>query len=351
MMNVSEYTLLTGVLIANVYLLLAALLSRKDRWLQRWGIFPLMGLLLAGIVRLFCSVEFRFAQMVVRDKFFLPTLQRATHLEIGTLSDGSSFRVSALILFIWALVGMAFTVHFIVGHLLFWRQVHRARHTHDAEAYAMFATLPGVTERHCKQVKIVQTDAVDVPMVTGFFRPVILLPFLSYSEQDLCYIIHHEWMHFKGKDVWIKLLVKIAFVIFWWNPWMPMFQRNINQALELRCDSCVVAGFGAARRVSYLETILKIYKESASKHSTKKMQMSFGLVQAFFGRGKKKDIKQRFCLVLDSKNEKSKKEKAIIAGFFLALAVTFLFSVILVVQPYTPPPSAVAHVHVELQKD
>ena len=56
------------------------------------------------------------------------------------------------------------------------------------------------------------------PMVYGLFSPKIVLPAQQYSETQYRYILLHEWMHIRRKDLWKKALMLAVAVLHWYNP-------------------------------------------------------------------------------------------------------------------------------------
>lgn len=58
--------------------------------------------------------------------------------------------------------------------------------------------------------------------------------------QALYFILKHELIHYKQKDLWYKLLLLMAQVIHWFNPLVYIMVEQAEQDLEARCDLKVV---------------------------------------------------------------------------------------------------------------
>ena len=94
-------------------------------------------------------------------------------------------------------------------------------------------------------------------MVTGIKSACIYLPDLLYTDQELHLIFKHELQHFKSRDILIKLFYCSLLAIFWWNPIVHRFQRELEWLLELRCDMNVTKKLNKLERIAYLEIILR----------------------------------------------------------------------------------------------
>lgn len=85
----------------------------------------------------------------------------------------------------------------------------------------------------------------------GFRTPVILLPQSRIPEEALPYILRHELVHFKRKDLWFKSLVILATAIHWFNPVVYLMARAIALQCKISCDAQVVSGTDAAGRNNF----------------------------------------------------------------------------------------------------
>lgn len=108
--------------------------------------------------------------------------------------------------------------------------------------------------RICKKIKS--------PMVTGFLKPVLLLPHEDYSADEAEIIIRHELIHFKKHHLWYKLLLLLTESVSWFNPFAYIMFRAANKDMELACDDEVIKNADYTFRQKYCETILNgIHRE------------------------------------------------------------------------------------------
>lgn len=85
-------------------------------------------------------------------------------------------------------------------------------------------------------VSIVKCRYLDTPMGLGILKKFIVLPDCCYSDNELYYILLHEYTHFMNRDIVIKFLFSIFCIIFWWNPIVYLLKNDLEQTLEIRCD-------------------------------------------------------------------------------------------------------------------
>lgn len=106
----------------------------------------------------------------------------------------------------------------------------------------------------------VYRTSLTVPMETGIWRSRILLPDQRYTQQQLYYIIRHEYIHILHHDTVTKLIINLWTCIFWWNPVTYVLNHNMENTLELNCDLTVVNSLDHEKRAEYLSTILYVMK-------------------------------------------------------------------------------------------
>ncbi|MGA3602997.1 M56 family metallopeptidase [Lysinibacillus agricola] len=118
----------------------------------------------------------------------------------------------------------------------------------------------------------------------------------------------HELIHFKRKDLWIKLFVLIANSLHWFNPFVHILRREIHKWSELSCDEEMVKEMSYIDKKRYDLTILNML-ESSNKRSD-----SFYV----FLSGGKKDLERRLTMLLKVK----KVSKPIIIIAFTVITAT-----------------------------
>lgn len=55
-------------------------------------------------------------------------------------------------------------------------------------------------------------------------------------DMDMGMVIHHELIHLKRKDLWVKAFTLGASALHWFNPLVHILQKDIHTWSELSCD-------------------------------------------------------------------------------------------------------------------
>ncbi len=85
-------------------------------------------------------------------------------------------------------------------------------------------------------------SGLDSPVMTGMISPVILLPDMAFTEEELSMILRHELVHWKRRDIWYKFVLLLANAVHWFNPLVWVMARQADQDIEISCDGAVLAG-------------------------------------------------------------------------------------------------------------
>ncbi|MDR6967259.1 beta-lactamase regulating signal transducer with metallopeptidase domain [Flavobacterium arsenatis] len=95
-----------------------------------------------------------------------------------------------------------------------------------------------------KTIVLLESQLVKVPSVTGFFKPIILLPIgmLSQLPQDQVEaILLHELAHIRRKDYFVNLLQSFVEIVFFFNPGVLWLSSLIKEERENCCDDIAVS--------------------------------------------------------------------------------------------------------------
>lgn len=102
-----------------------------------------------------------------------------------------------------------------------------------------------------KAMELFVNPRISSPMLIGVWRPCIVLPDTDISEKDFRYIVTHELMHYKRRDILYKWLVQFVVCLHWFNPLVYVMSREISKACELSCDEAVLAKLGYEHAADY----------------------------------------------------------------------------------------------------
>jgi beta-lactamase regulating signal transducer with metallopeptidase domain len=116
-----------------------------------------------------------------------------------------------------------------------WNQARRLRQS-AKPAPALEALMAGALPRGTN----IAITAVDGPLVTGLFRPSILVPRYLAETLDtttLRGILLHEIAHVRRGDLWLALMQRVALIVFWWSPFLRLIGARLELAREMACDA------------------------------------------------------------------------------------------------------------------
>ncbi len=113
------------------------------------------------------------------------------------------------------------------------------------------------------QLQIRQSYQTTTPYVQGFPTPRVILPVESYTKDELRVILTHEMMHYKQKDLQLKLVMQIVMIFHYFNPlaWVLMFK--IQKWSEYACDLRASEHVGGIK--PYFNVMLSIWTENPLK--------------------------------------------------------------------------------------
>ena len=186
------------------------------------------------------------------------TMSRSTQIS-ASLAEPSWMRAGALV---WALVAGLLVVRVVYAELWLARRLRRER----AVSRGRLVRLLGVCRKGLNlrsNVRLIETDLVDRPAVSGIWCKSILLPVgfaERYSDAELHHIFLHELAHLKRRDVEVQMLVHFLHAIHWFNPvlWWAFGRMRLDR--EIAADELALS-VGVGDGKSYGEAILRVLQE------------------------------------------------------------------------------------------
>ncbi|AXU72452.1 Regulatory protein BlaR1 [Clostridioides difficile] len=118
-----------------------------------------------------------------------------------------------------------------------------------------------------KKIELRGSDELISPAGMGLFKSYIFLPDYPYSKSELTWILKHELMHFKNKDILIKLLVLSVRIIYWFNPLVYVMSNKVTLDCELCCDESVLTDCSLKDKKEYALALIKSIKLSKNYNS------------------------------------------------------------------------------------
>ncbi|MGL4599792.1 MAG: M56 family metallopeptidase [Bacteroidia bacterium] len=108
-----------------------------------------------------------------------------------------------------------------------------------------------------KKVQLLQSELVSIPLVMGYFKPVILVPaamFTTMPLDQLEAVLIHELGHIRRNDFLVNMLQNITETIFFFNPALLWVSSVIKTERENCCDDLVITLTG--NKQNYIHALL-----------------------------------------------------------------------------------------------
>lgn len=130
------------------------------------------------------------------------------------------------------------------GWLRLGRILARARPVPEArDVLAETGSRTGVT----RPPTILQSDDVATPLVTGWHRPVLLLPcglVEAFTAEELRVLLLHEQAHLARRDCAVNLVQRLLEALLWIQPALWLVSADLRRIREECCDDVAVRAGG-----------------------------------------------------------------------------------------------------------
>jgi hypothetical protein len=110
-----------------------------------------------------------------------------------------------------------------------------------------------------RAVRVLISSAAESPSVTGWIRPVILLPastLLGLTPEQLEAVLAHEIAHIRRHDYLVNLLQTLVETLLFYHPAVRWASSRIRRERELCCDDAAVREYGDA--IDYARALAKL---------------------------------------------------------------------------------------------
>ena len=169
-------------------------------------------------------------------------------------------------LMIWGGVAISIITYHIIQYNRFRRSVKRWGEVEDSDKIRNILQLTqdkmGLQN---KKIRLITCNFITSSMLTGFFRPVILLPERTFESEELKLIFKHELVHYKRRDLFFKFLSLISISIHWFNPLVYLMNIAMQAEGEASCDEEVLHNSGFEKRHFYAEMMIGMIGTGKSK--------------------------------------------------------------------------------------
>ncbi len=336
-MDLNFFSLVMAVLWSSLFICLLSILRKNVFLIRNLGIHTLFFLCIGCVARLLLPLEFSYTKAipnyetyaVVYDFLYL------TKHNLGSLS----FSFIDILLCSWGIGTLFLMLRLYYKYHSFGKQILltcKGNTTKDKQITRVVDRLK-CTRPYNVRIKISYSSCISIPCGIGIFRKQIVLPDTTYTDNELYFILLHEFTHFYNKDLAVKMFVAILCNLFWWNPFVYLLRRNLDETLEMKCDLTLASELDQQSVADYLSAILSVLKKAPKQHFPTNAVPTTKLAEAH----KQLLLQKRFQLVVSSKKAGMFRKPFLIYVCFLSFGVLFfLSSYLYILQPgYQPLPT------------
>lgn len=116
-----------------------------------------------------------------------------------------------------------------------------------------------------REISIYLSEKIGSPLTIGFIKPLILVPVASINHLTVAQleaVILHEIAHIKRFDYLVNILLSVAEISLFFNPFTQLLSRQIKKERENSCDDWVLQFQYSAE--TYAEALLRIAQLQAT---------------------------------------------------------------------------------------
>ncbi len=211
--------------------------------------------------------------------------------------------VSVCFMVLWLLPALIILIRKIMSYHGFMRYIKTAGA--EVSDLRILNLLAACEEKYKvrKTVELYHRPQLASPVMTGFFRPCIVIPDDQMPEKDLTFIFMHELIHYKRRDMFYKWLLQAVICIHWFNPFVYLLEKEVSHACELSCDEAVIHALSREQKIAYGNTLLLCSKTAITSRSpVSSLTLSEGAEQ----------LKERLGAIMNDK-KRTKKTKTMTA--------------------------------------
>ena len=305
-MQITIFSVWMTILWSSILILIFYVLRKKLVLLDVCSVSGVLILYIFCIIRLMIPIELPWTKELWGGEIYNRVYDVVRYEVVSGINIYQMFGT------IWMAGALFFFIKLTIRYIKLKKMLDRIPVKKDERAESVLTTVLKDKE---KRPEIVNTSAVQIPCCVGMFHKRILIPAKEYSDEELYYILLHEYTHLKNNDVLTKLLINSICAVYWWNPLVYLLRKDMQQSLEIRCDGLVSKKMDSISRSNYLAVMLAEFKDNCHADEFKKYHSS---VMPLFEEHSEKLI-ERFQLVSDRKNGTSVKGNLVATAIAICL--------------------------------
>jgi bla regulator protein BlaR1 len=229
------------------------------------------------------------------------------------IKDKSIFQISS---YIWCFGCLFIFLLLLLTTISFHKKVKKLDPINDPHVVEILKCLQRKLKMD-KNILLYYEETIKSPFIFGLINPKIYLSreiLKTIHPKELYYILLHELIHYKRKDLLYNIFETIVLSLHWFNPivWFAIKKMRLDR--ELSCDHGVLKILEKEERREYGLTILKL-SSILSNHTSKKM------IPSYFYENKNQ-IERRIMMIKTFKKSSYKISILVMVAFLLLTPIT-----------------------------
>ncbi len=109
-----------------------------------------------------------------------------------------------------------------------------------------------------RKITVIQSKITASPFITGLLKPILVLPATPLKKRQFEFVLAHEMVHLKRKDILYKWIVCFAKCVHWFNPIIYFAAKQIDIECEISCDAEATEFMNHKEKKDYADTVLTL---------------------------------------------------------------------------------------------
>lgn len=271
-MELSFPSLFACTLSLTVFIIILYFILKKNDYLSKTGISTVYVFCLFIILRGCLPFDFYAIHLTrtYKSTKVIPFIQDLTSVSAISINEHPISLIS-LLSYIWVFVGGSILIVKVIGYFFYRRKLSKCSYIVSPKLENIYNQAAHVIfSNKAPACKILKVQGSTTPAVFGIKSPVILMPDIDYTDEELYYIFLHELLHIKHKDLITKGLSDVIASIHWWNPIVSLlFPALLQQIQELYVDYSINKSLCREEKYPYLGCLKKSLLSSKSHKKNK----------------------------------------------------------------------------------
>lgn len=249
-LSLINMTIFGSILIFIIYLLI-----NNNKILLRFGTKLLCVGIFFIVIRFFLPFELPFTRTIIITRY-LPDIYAFLLQDLFFIGN-RGISLQTIFYLIWGTGSIFLLIHSGYTYLKLKRIISGYTAVYDTVILQLADELSS-THHKRNHFHIVKTRQITTPMVFGLRETYIILPAIDLSKEEWRFILSHEITHFYQGHLYYKVICQILCNLYWWNPFVYLLKKLLNNLLEMTVDAEVTKVLPESERLDYLQCLLKI---------------------------------------------------------------------------------------------